>query len=165
MEKFSKAADSWTLELSESLVSMQVQTMTLGIAALAASAIALYLWRTNLSLARRFAALTERYERTESENAVLRRALSAHRDQEGSRISRLEHDLRSPLGVIRGFSTLLKEFVEAHAKDLPGFPVRTVSGIDQATEKMLQIIEASVEANSAPASCEEAVAKEENRCS
>jgi len=99
---------------------MQVETVTLGMTAAAAGVIAVYLWRTNVLLARRLA-------------------------QESSRIARLEHDLRSPVGVIRGFSALLKEFADRHTADVPGFPLRTVDGIDQAAHKMLQIIEAAAE--------------------
>jgi signal transduction histidine kinase len=117
---------------------MRVETVALGVLAATAAAMDLYLWR-------RLATLAGRCERAESEKTALQSALSALKSDENGRILRLEHDLRSPLGVIRGFSRLLTEFADKHRDDLPGFPVRTVSGIDQAAQKMLQIVEDAAE--------------------
>lgn len=141
---------------------MRVETLILGIVAVAASAMDLYLWRTSANLARRVAALKGRCECAESEKRALESALASLKSEENNRISRLEHDLRSPLGVIRGFSTLLKEFVENHAQDLPKFPLRTVNGIDQAVERMLRIIEADTDGE-APRSREDALVQGENQ--
>ena len=82
--------------------------------------------------------------------------------QERERIARLGHDLRSPLGAIRGFSALLREFVSKHPEDLGAFPLRTLNGIDQASQKMLEIIE-TAEHESALANCEEAVVERESK--
>lgn len=142
---------------------MRVETLTLGIVAAAASAMDLYLWRTRASLTRRLAALAERCERAESDKTALESALVALKNEENGRISRLEHELRSPLGVIRGFSMLLNEFVDEHAQDLPKFPLRAVSGIDQAAQRMLQIIEAAANGEPAPRSREEALVPGENQ--
>jgi signal transduction histidine kinase len=128
---------------------MRAETVTLGVVAAATAVVDLYLWR--------------RLARAEAEKTVLKSALSALKGDENGRISRLEHDLKSPLGVIRGFSTLLKEFVDQHSQDLPGFPLRTVNGIDQAAQKMLQIIEAAAEVESARATREEALVDGENK--
>jgi signal transduction histidine kinase len=134
---------------------MPVETVILGLLAAPASAIALILWRSKVSLLARIAEL-------DSENERLRSALSASEDRESGQISRLEHDLKSPLGVILGFSTLLREYLEGRHEDLPPVPLRSINGIDQAARKMVQIIEAAAE-GPACASGEEAMVEEKNR--
>ena len=106
---------------------MRVETISLGVVAAASAAIAVYFWRVNVGL---------------------KNALLALKSDENDRILRLEHDLRSPLGALRGFSTLLREYVEKHSDDLQAFPLKHVNGIDQAAHKMLQIIEIAAEKES-----------------
>ena len=122
---------------------MRVETLTLGIVAAVTSAMALCFWRASAGLTRKLAALTARCEGAISDKAALPNEVSALENEDNGRISRLEHDLRSPLGVIRGFSMLLREFVDNNAQELPEFPLRAVNGIDQAAQRMLQIIEAA----------------------
>jgi len=71
------------------------------------------------------------------------KALAARDTEHNERISRLEHDLKSPLGAILGFSTLLRELVHENLQEAPPAVLRSVNGIDQAARKMLQIIEAA----------------------
>jgi signal transduction histidine kinase len=122
---------------------MLVATIILGVWGAAASAVAWRLWRDKLGLLTRLQGLAADCEKAGSENQRLKTALSAHQSLENGRISRLEHDLKSPLGVILGYSMLLREFVQDHSSALPAFPLRSVDGIDQAAQKMLQIIEAA----------------------
>jgi signal transduction histidine kinase len=68
-------------------------------------------------------------------------ALPPDETPENARILRLEHDLKSPLGVILGYCTLLREFVQSQPDRLSALPLKSVDGIDQAAKKMLQIIE------------------------
>lgn len=103
---------------------MRAETISLGVVAAASAALAFYFWRANVGL---------------------KNALLALKSDENERISRLEHDLRSPLGALRGFSTLLREYVEKHSEALPAFPLKHVNGIDQAAHKILQIIEIAAE--------------------
>jgi signal transduction histidine kinase len=128
---------------------MRVETIILGFWAAAASAAALLVWR--------------RCEKAGSENERLRSDLSAREDRERERISRLEHDLKSPLGVILGFAMLLREYVEEHTEDLPLRTLRSIDGIDQAAKKMLGIIESAGEGSVSYAHREEALVAENTR--
>jgi hypothetical protein len=139
---------------------MRVETVILGLLAAAASAIALLLWRSKVSLHARLAQLVEHCETADSENERLRSALSACEDRECGRIVRLEHDLKSPLGVILGFSMLLREYLERLYEDLPPLPFRSINGIDQAAHRMVRIIESAAEGAASPTSAEEAVVEE-----
>jgi signal transduction histidine kinase len=121
---------------------MRVETIILGFWAAAASAVALLGWRKN--------------ER-------LRTELSAREDLERERISRFEHDLKSPLGVILGFSMLLREFVDGHTEDFPPLTLRSINGIDQAAQKMVRIIESAAEGPASYASGEEVLVEETTR--
>ena len=136
-------------------LSMRVETVLLGLLAAAASAIAFLVWRSKVSLLARVAGLA-------SENQRLRSALTACKDRESGQICRLEHDLKSPLGVILGFSTLLREYLEGHPEDLPQVPLKSINGIDLAARKMVQIIEAAAD-GTACASGEEAMVEEKSR--
>lgn len=80
--------------------------------------------------------------------ADLAQALAARDIEHSQRISRLEHDLKSPLGAILGFSTLLRELVYENLSQAPPSVLKSVNGIDQAARKMLQIIEAAGAGNS-----------------
>jgi signal transduction histidine kinase len=139
---------------------MRVETVILGLLAAAASAIALLLWRSKVKLHARLAELVEHCETADSENERLRSDLSTREDQERGRIGRLEHDLKSPLGVILGFSMLLREYLEGRSEDLPPLPLRSINGIDQAAQKMVRIIESAAESAAFHASGEEAVVEE-----
>jgi hypothetical protein len=68
--------------------------------------------------------------------------------------------LKSPLGVILGFSMLLREYLEGRSEDLPPLPLRSINGIDQAAQKMVRIIESAAESAAFHASGEEAVVEE-----
>jgi signal transduction histidine kinase len=142
---------------------MRIETVIPGVLAAAAAAIALRVWRNNVTLRARSAGLVERGEKADAENGRLRSDLSARDDRERERICRLEHDLKSPLGVILGFSMLLREYVEGRAEDLPPLPLRSINGIDQAARKMLRIIESAAEGPASDAAGEEAVVEEKNR--
>ena len=99
----------------------------------------------------------------DSENKRLRSALAAREDHESARILRLEHDLKSPLGVILGFCMLLREYVEEHPADLPPLPLRSINGIDQAAKKMVRIVESAAQDSGFHSSGEEAGVEEKTR--
>ena len=130
--------------------------VVLGLFAAAASAIAFLLWRGKVSLRTRLVAL-------DSENERLRNVLSARKDQGNARILRLEHDLKSPLGVILGFSMLLREYVEEHPAGPPALPLRSINGIDQAARKMLRIVESASQSPPSDMRAEQAVIEERTR--
>jgi signal transduction histidine kinase len=139
---------------------MRVETVILGLLAASATAIALFLWRGNVTLHSRLAEVAARCEQADSENERLRSALSAREAQERGRIFRLEHDLKSPLGVILGFSMLLREYIEGQSEGPPPLPLRSINGIDQAAQKMVRIIESAADGPAAQASDEQAVVEE-----
>jgi signal transduction histidine kinase len=74
--------------------------------------------------------------------------LAARDIEHDQRILRVEHDLKSPLGAILGFSTLLRESVHEHLQEAPPSVLKSVNGIDQAARKILRIIEAAGARNS-----------------
>jgi len=137
---------------------MRFEELILVLLAVASSATAVYLWHTKMALGREIRALRENCRTAESENARLRQLLSALQSAENGRIARLEHDLKSPLGVILGFSTLLREFAEGQS--LPALPLRCISGMDQASRKMLQIIDAAAQDPESDGDPERTVAEE-----
>lgn len=141
---------------------MLVETVILGLWGAAASAFAWRLWREKIGLLSRLEELAAHGEKVGSENQRLQTALSAHESVENNRIRRLEHDLKSPLGVILGYCMLLREFVQGHSDDLPALPLRSVNGIDQAAGKMLQIIETAAGTTAQNAGREEAVVEGTN---
>jgi signal transduction histidine kinase len=116
-----------------------------------------------VSLDARLAEVRERCENADSENQRLLSALSARESQEKTRISRLEHDLKSPLGVILGFSTLLRENLEEQYQGRPPFLLSGLDGIDQAAEKMLNIIESAADDLNSHASAQKTMAREKIR--
>jgi signal transduction histidine kinase len=142
VEEIRKAADSWR-EQFPIKTRMTTGMLIPSLLALSMCAIALGLWRVAAKLKLQLRALGEDCRKAESENAQLRRSISARESGENNRIARLEHDLKSPLGVILGFSTLLGEFAHGQSEQLPSLPLRCISGIDQASRKMLQIIDAA----------------------
>ena len=116
---------------------MPIDTTILGCLAAAASAIACSLWRAK--------------RKADSDKAALIQELSLHAHQETERISRLEHDVKSSLGVILGFSTLLMEAAEQNQKDQP-LPLKNIQAIRQAANKILQIVEAAARGTNSRAS-------------
>jgi signal transduction histidine kinase len=122
---------------------MLAQISALSFAALAAvaCAVAFRLWRTSHTLASQAAARRA---------AELTQELAARDTEHNRRISRLEHDLKSPLGAILGFSTLLREVVHENLEGAPPTVLKSVNGIDQAARRMLQIIEAAADRSPQP---------------
>ena len=85
---------------------MRIDVVLLTIFAAAASAIALLWWRRGRKLGRLVTDLAAQCAKAESDKASLTQALSVLDSEENERISRLEHDVKSSLGVILGFSSL-----------------------------------------------------------
>jgi signal transduction histidine kinase len=141
---------------------MRIEAVALALIAAAASIIAFLSWWTKRKIVRRLAKLAEQCERAESDNANLTRALSLRESEENERISRLEHDLKSPLGVILGFSSLLREFVEQNPSQLTPLPLKSINGIQQAAQKILNTIDAAVEGCSHRRQEEEAAVEGKN---
>jgi signal transduction histidine kinase len=108
-----------------------------------ASAIALLSWRRSRKIGRRLADLAAHCEKTESDKASLIRKLSVLDSEENERISRLEHDVKSSLGVILGFSSLLRELVERDPGTSP-LPLKNINAIHQAATKILLTIDTAV---------------------
>jgi signal transduction histidine kinase len=123
---------------------MRIDVVLLGLFAAAASAIALLSLLRSRKLGRRVIDLAAQCAKAESDNASLIRTLSSLDSEENDRISRLEHDVKSSLGVILGFSSLLRESVE---KDpgTPSLPLKNINAIHQAATKILQIVDGAVE--------------------
>src|SRR5580658_4372291 len=130
---------------------MRIEITILGCLAAAASAIACWLWQTKRKIVQRLADLTAQCEKAESDKAGLMRALSLRSHEETERIARLEHDVKSPLGVILGFSTLLMEAVEQDPRERP-LPLKNIQAIRQAATKILQIVDAAVQGTNSRAS-------------
>jgi signal transduction histidine kinase len=130
---------------------MRIEITILGCLAAAASAIACWLWQTKRKIVQRLVDLTAQCEKAESDKAGLMRALSLRSHEETERISRLEHDVKSPLGVILGFSTLLMEAVEQDPRERP-LPLKNIQAIRQAATKILQIVDAAVQGTNSRAS-------------
>jgi len=123
---------------------MRIEAVVLGFLATSASIIAFLSWRTNRKFARRLAKLAEQYEKAESEKASLTQTLSLRESEENERIYRLEHDVKSSLGVILGFSSLLRELVE-HDSGTPPVTLKNINAIHQAATKILQTIDKAVQ--------------------
>jgi signal transduction histidine kinase len=122
---------------------MRMDVFLLGVFAAASSTIALLSWWKNRSLGRRVADLKAQCAEVESEKESLLRTLSALDSEENERIACLEHDVKSPLGVILGFSSLLRESVE-QAPGTPSLSLKSINAIHQAATKILEIIDAAV---------------------
>ncbi len=130
---------------------MRIEITILGCLAAAASAIACSLWQTKRKIVLRLVRLTAQCEKAESDKAGLIQALSVRASEETERISRLEHDIKSPLGVILGFSTLLLEAAEQDQGDRP-LPLKNIQAIRQSATKILQIVDALVQGTNSRAS-------------
>jgi len=96
-----------------------------------------------IMLKRRCAELTERCEKAQMENLRLNQALSVRESGEVERLSRLEHDLRSTISVINGFSALIQESAEKDPSPSPSLLLKGASAIQQSTAKALRILEAA----------------------
>jgi signal transduction histidine kinase len=123
---------------------MRIEAVILGLFAAAASAIALWSWRKNRGILRQIAELSEQREKAEADKASLTETLALHESEENERIWRLEHDIKSSLGVILGFSALLRELAENNP-GTPSLPLNSINSIQQAAKKILHTIEAAVE--------------------
>jgi signal transduction histidine kinase len=122
---------------------MWIEPVVLGVFAMSACIIAFLSWRTNRKIVRRLAKLAEQCEKAESDKASLTRTLSLRESEENERIFRLEHDVKSSLGVILGFSSLLRELVEHDSGTRP-VALKNINAIHQAATKILQTIDAAV---------------------
>jgi signal transduction histidine kinase len=124
---------------------MRIEAVVLLFFATSASIIAFLSWRTNRKIVRQLAKVSEQWEKAESDKASLLRTLSLRETEENERIYRLEHDVKSSLGVILGFSSLLRESVE-HDSGTPPVALKNINAIHQAATKILKTIDAAVEA-------------------
>jgi signal transduction histidine kinase len=127
---------------------MSIEVTILGLFVVVVSAIALLSWRRNRKIVRQLAALIAQCDQAESERASLIKAVSARHVEADERITRLEHDVKSPLGVILGFSALLRESLE-HDPRAP-VPLKNINAIHQAATKILQIVDAAVQGSNSP---------------
>jgi signal transduction histidine kinase len=129
---------------------MRIDVVLLGLFAAAASAVALLSWRRSRKSGCRLADLAAQYEKAESDKGDLIHKLSVRNHEEDERILRLEHDVKSSLGVVLGFSALLRESMERD----PGTPplaLKNINAIHQAATKIMQTIDAAVKGrNSRP---------------
>jgi hypothetical protein len=122
---------------------MRIEVVVLVLFAASASIIVFLSWRTNRKIVRRLAKLAEQCEKAESDKASLAQTLSLRESEENERIFRLEHDVKSSLGVILGFSSLLRELVE-HDSGTPPVALKNINAIHQAATKILHTIDAAV---------------------
>jgi signal transduction histidine kinase len=104
--------------------------------------IAFLAWERN-KLLRRLGELANKCQDAKIENSRLEGAISLHNRDEVEGISQLEHDLRSSISVIAGFSALLHESFENDSKPQHPFLLKAAGGIHQATAKCLQILDAA----------------------
>jgi len=114
------------------------------ILALVSSALIGWLAWGKVQLLRRLDRLNRQYEQAELEKSDLHRAFAGRASEEAERLSRLEHDLRSSISVIVGFSSLLREFAEKSPNEQPPLLLKGSSAIHQAAEKTLRILDAAV---------------------
>lgn len=142
---------------------MQAETAIAAALATVASAVAVFLGRSKVRLSANVSELAEHREKANVEHRRLTSALAAQQNQERGRIARLEHDLKSPLGVVLGFSRLLREYLEQHHQDLSPLPLTCMDGIDQAAQKMMQIVESASEGPASSIATEEAAVEERIR--
>jgi signal transduction histidine kinase len=129
---------------------MRIEVVALGLIATTGSLIAALAWWKSQGIARRLADVAAQRDRAESDRATLLGTLSSRNRAENERIYRLEHDIKSSLGVILGFSALLREKVE----DDPAspLPLKNIDAIHQAATKILKTIEGAVADANAPVS-------------
>jgi signal transduction histidine kinase len=128
---------------------MQIEVAALGVFAAAASTSALLSWRRNRGILRRLADLAAQCDQAESDKASLIQTLAIRNSEEDERICRLEHDIKSSLSVILGFSSLLREMVENDLRS-PPLPLKNINAIHQAATKILKTIDAAVKGRNSP---------------
>ena len=124
---------------------MRIEVAALGIFAGAASTVALLLWRKNREIVRRLADLGAERDRAESDKQSLARTLALRNGEEDERLFRLEHDIKSSLSIVLGFSALLRESAEQDPRTFP-LPRKNIDAIHQAATKVLKTIDLAVKA-------------------
>jgi len=108
--------------------------------------IAVLVW-DRAKLSRRLAELSDRCQTAQLENSRLDQTRSASEAAEMERFLRLEHDLRSTISVIAGFSALIRESVEKDPSPSPLLLLKGANAIQQSTAKAVRILEAAAQDN------------------
>jgi signal transduction histidine kinase len=98
-----------------------------------------------ISIGRRLVVLAGRYKQAESERSRFEQRLAACEAEHGQHLGRLEHDLRSSIGVIVGFSSILIEQAEGDRGVQPSLVLKSARAIQQSAQKSLRILEAAAE--------------------
>jgi signal transduction histidine kinase len=124
---------------------MRVEVAALGIFAAAASTVAWLFWRRNRVIVRRLADLGAERDQADSDKQSLMRTIALRDGEEDERLFGLEHDIKSSLSIILGFSALLRESAEQDPRAFP-FPLKNIDAIHQAATKVLNTIHLAVEA-------------------
>jgi signal transduction histidine kinase len=91
----------------------------------------------------RIDALVQECERAELERSQLRQALSSRDHEETERLLRLEHDLRSSISGVVGFSSLLKESIEKDSSQGSRLLLKSANAIHQSATRTLNILDAA----------------------
>jgi signal transduction histidine kinase len=115
------------------------------ILALASATLAAFSLWWGIRIGRRHAELTKRCQEAELEKSRLEQALAACEAEHGQHLARLEHDLRSSISVIVGFSSILTEEAEGDHGVQPSLVLKSASAIQQSARKSLQILDAAAE--------------------
>jgi signal transduction histidine kinase len=110
---------------------------------LISAALVAFLLKARIKLLKRIAELTQQCDKAQLEISQLRQAVSLRDREESDRFSRLEHDLRSSLSGIVGFSSLLKESLEKDSKPETLLLLKSTQAIQQSAAKTLSILEAA----------------------
>ena len=134
--------------------SRQLMCISTAILALGSSALIGWLVWARVKLLRRLDRLNQQYEQAELEKSHLHQVFASRASEEVERFARLEHDLRSSISVIVGFSSLLREFAEKSQNEQPALLLKGSSAIHQAAEKSLRILDAAVTSEQANQRCE-----------
>jgi len=109
----------------------------------ASAVLIVLLLRARIKLLRRIAALIERCEAAELERSQLKQVLLSRDHQEIERVARLEHDLRSSISGVVGFSSLLREFLEKNPEQQSPLIMKSASAIHQSATRTLMILDAA----------------------
>ena len=111
--------------------------------AMALTALSGFLLWNRARIERRLAAAFLQCEKIELERSRLEQALALREAEESERFGRLEHDLRSSISVIVGFSSILVEEADKHLGPHPPMLLKSASAIQQSARKSLLILEAA----------------------